>query len=89
MGHSQRLLHLSSLFVAETQAVKVQRHRLPVQQPHHDTFAIHGRHGGNPYVQVLPLYTEIYPAILRQAPFGDIQSRHYFDTRNYSRAHFN
>jgi hypothetical protein len=62
----------------ETQTGEIEVNGLPIKQAHYHRLAETGRHRADPQVQLLALNPQHDPAILGQAPLGDVQARHDF-----------
>ena len=69
------------------QRAKLQRARLLVEKSQHDALAMQRWHGGDADVHLTILEGEPDAAILRRAPFGDVEIRHHLETTDHRRRH--
>ena len=70
---------------AHPQTVQTQPCGAAVQKAHDHALAILRRDGGHPHVHLVPADAQRHPAILRQAFFGNVQTRHHLDPADQKR----
>src|SRR5262249_2486333 len=77
--HAKRL----ELVWPEAQLFKVQGEVLPVEDAHHDAFAVHGRQGRHAEVDRVSADVELYAAVLGEASLRDVQVGHDLHARDH------
>ena len=92
--HAVRLANVAAEFddvgVGEThhierQLLKLLAHALFVEHAEHGVFAMHGGHDGDAEIDQPAFVAHAEAAVLRHAPFGDIEFGHHLDTRENRR----
>ena len=71
----QQVVELGQRVLRKAHGFQLQPHAGAVQHTHHDALAMHGRHGGDPQVELTALDAGLDAAVLRQPALGNVQMR--------------
>ena len=66
----------------QTDIDQVEHHPALVEQPEHHGFPVDHRDDRNPHVDLAATNPQLDPAVLGHPPFGDVQPRHDFQSRD-------
>ncbi len=83
MRQFQHLEELRQEFIGEAEGMEVEHDRFAVEQTHHHTLAVCGRHGRYAQIEFLALHPHHDPTVLRQAALGNVELGHDLDAADH------